>query len=326
VVACQWDLRKTSASNAGFLLPVNPVKAHEHCIGQEATEQLDYEPGRFLRRRLIRKKYVHRTNKDQVPVIAALPDCLLERGLPAPGLLAHVLISKYCDHLPLYRQGQIFRQRQHVELPRQTLARWVELAAEWLKPIYKQIRTGVLADGYVQMDETPIRYLEPGNGKTSQGYLCTGSRPGGDVFYHWETSRAAACLHKIIPVDFTGTVQCDGYSGYRSFATESERKSDARGLLSSRAPIYEALPESPRTAGWLLRQIQYLYRVEAQLRGSHAGPKVREAVRAHQSRPIVERLHRAFTRLKAVGRHLPQSLVGRAIRLCLRPVARWKSI
>ena len=92
------------------------------------------------------------------------------------------------------------------------------LAADWLKPIYEHIRTGVMAGGYVQVDETPIDYLEPGNGKTKQGYLWTGSRPGGDVFYRWETSRAAACLDNVIPVNFSGTLQCDGYSAYRTFA------------------------------------------------------------------------------------------------------------
>ena len=134
-----------------------------------------------------------------MPIIAPLPDCLQERGLAAPGLLAQGLVSKYCDHLPLYRQEQIFTQRHKINLPRQTLARWVELAAEWLKPIYENIRTGVMAGGYVQVDETPVNYLEPGNGKTKQGYLWTGSRPGGDVFFRWETSRSAACLDNIIP-------------------------------------------------------------------------------------------------------------------------------
>ena len=155
-----------------------PVKAQPdawRCIGQEVSEQLDYEPARFLRRRLIRRKYVHRTHRDAAPVIAALPERLLDRGLPAPGLLAHILVSKYCDHLPLYRQEQIFLRRHQVHLPRQTLARWVGLAAEWLKPIYEQIRTGVLAGGYVQVDETPIRYLEPGYGRARHGYLWTGS-------------------------------------------------------------------------------------------------------------------------------------------------------
>ena len=173
--------------------PVKQQPEQWRCIGQEVSEQLDFEPARFLRRRIIRKKYVHRTEVDAVPVIAPLPERLLDRSLPAPGLLAHILVAKYCDHLPLYRQEQIYAQRHQVQLPRQTLARWVELAADWLKPIYEQIRTGVMAGGYVQVYETPIDYLEPGNGKTRQGYLWTGSRPQADVFFHWETSRATAC-------------------------------------------------------------------------------------------------------------------------------------
>jgi len=135
-------------------------------IGQEISEQLDYEPGRFLRRRVVRRKYVHKTNLDCAPVIAPLPGRLLDRSLPTPGLLVHIVVGKYCDHLPLYRQEQIYQQRHGVHLPRQSLTRWVELASQWLKPIYEQIRTGVMGGGYVQVDETPVDYLEPGNGKT----------------------------------------------------------------------------------------------------------------------------------------------------------------
>ena len=142
--------------------PVKVAPEKWRCIGQEVSEQLDYEPARFLRRRTIRKKYVSRVDLDLAPVIAPLPECLQERGVAAPGLLAQVLVSKYCDHLPLYRQEQIFLRRHQVHLPRQTLARWVALAADWLKPIYEQIRTGVMAGGYVQVDETPVNYLEPG--------------------------------------------------------------------------------------------------------------------------------------------------------------------
>ena len=80
----------------------------------------------------------HRTDMDLAPVIAPLPERLQERSIAAPGLLAQLLVSKYCDHLPLYRQEQIFLRRHQVHLPRQTLARWVELAADWLKPIYEQ--------------------------------------------------------------------------------------------------------------------------------------------------------------------------------------------
>jgi len=294
-----------------------PVKAQPENwrqIGQEVTEQLDYEPGRFLKRRTVRRTYVHRTEPDSAPVTAPLPPCLQERGLAAPGLLAHVLVSKYCDHLPLYRQEQIYAQRHGLNLPRQTLARWVELAADWLSPIYEQIRTGVLAGGYVQIDETPIEYLEPGYGKTKQGYLWTVCRPGKDVFYWWNTSRAAACLDVIVPVDFKGTVQCDGYAAYPCFAEGRDGAIILAGCWAHvRRGFYEAREQSPKVSGWFLRQIQNLYRIESALRDKKAGPALREAVRAYQSRPIVERIGRALVRFKTIGRFLPKSLMGEAI-------------
>ncbi len=133
-------------------------------IGAEVSEQLDYEPARFFRRLLVRRKYVQREDPLRPPVIAPLPPVLQERGLPAPGLLAAIIVGKYCDHLPLYRQEAVFASRHRVELPRATLARWMGLAADWLQPIYQSIRAGVMAKGYVQVDETPIRYLSPGHG------------------------------------------------------------------------------------------------------------------------------------------------------------------
>jgi transposase len=312
------------------VLDPEPVKAQPEqwrCIGQEISEQLDYEPGRFLRRRVVRRKYVHQTNPDRAPLIAPLPERLLDRSLPAPGLLAHIVVGKYCDHLPLYRQEQIYQQRHGVHLPRQSLTRWVELASQWLKPIYEQIRTGVMGGGYVQVDETPVDYLEPGHGKTRQGYLWTCSRPGGDVFYRWETSRAAACLDNIIPVDFNGTVQCDGYSAYRAFANGRNGAIELAGCWAHvRRKFHEALEQSPKTAGWILRQIQHLYRVEARLRESRdggTGPELRAAVRTHESKLIVERLERALVRLKRSGRYLPQSLFSIAIDYAL---GQWRTL
>jgi transposase len=294
--------------------PVQQQPQAWRCIGQEVSEQLDYEPGRFLRRRTIRKKYVHRTERDRAPLIAPLPERLADRSLPAPGLLAHILVSKYSDHLPLYRQEQIFARRHDVHLPRQTLCRWVELAADWLKPIYEAIRTGVLGGGYVQLDETPIRYLAPGHGQTKLGYLWTAHRPRGDVVYHWETSRAAACLENVLSVDFTGTIQCDGYAAYGAFADGRPKPITLAGCWAhARRKFHDALEQSPRTAGWLLRQIQHLYCIEAHLREEHAGPRLREATRAWQSRPIFKRIHQALQLLKASHRHLPQSLLGQAI-------------
>jgi hypothetical protein len=190
----------------------------------------------------------------------------------------------------------------------------MELAADWLKPIYEAIRTGVMAGGYVQVDETPINYLDPGNGKTRQGYLWTGNKPGGDVFFHWATSRAAACLGNIIPVNFNGTLQCDGYSAYRAFATERKGAVTLAGCWAHvRRKFYESLESAPRTAGWIMRQLQHLYAIESRLRETKAGPKLRQALRAAESRRIVERLERVLLRLKSSGKHLPQSPLGTAI-------------
>jgi len=286
-------------------------------IGQEVSEQLDYEPARFLRRRIVRRKYVHAADSDRAPVIAPLPEKLQERGVAGPGLLAFLLVSKYCDHLPLYRQEQIFAQRYKINLPRQTLARWVELCAEWLKPIYEQIRTGVMAGGYVQVDETPVAYLAPGHGQTKQGYLWTCNRPGGDVFFHWETSRAADCLKNLLGSSFHGVIQCDGYSAYRAYAARTLNITLSGCWSHVRRKFYDAREQSPGRAGWILRQIQHLYRIESLLREQKAGPALREAVRTHQSRPIVARIKNAILRFKASKLHLPRSLLGEAISYAL---------
>jgi hypothetical protein len=103
-----------------------------------------------------------------------------------------------------------------VWLPRQAMAEWMGLAAEWLAPIYREIKKGVFARGSVQVDETPIRYLAPGNGSAKHGYLWTCAMPRGGVVFHWETSRASACLENIFPGDFEGTIQCDGYEPMNS--------------------------------------------------------------------------------------------------------------
>jgi transposase len=283
-------------------------------IGEEVSERLDYEPARFLRRRTVRPKYVQRGVLDAVPIVAPLPDSLLAGSLVSPGLLAQIVVSKYCDHVPLYRQESIYWSRHQVWLPRQTMAEWVELAADWLKPIYQQIQQGILSQGYVQVDETPIRYLAPGHGRTKLGYLWTCGVPRGDVLFHWETSRAASCLENIIPVDFNGTIQCDGYEAYDCLARRRGDKILLAGCLAHvRRKFYEARETAPKAAGFILRHFQNLYALEAQLRKARAGPKLRQAERTSLSRPVLARLHRALVRLKIKRRYLPRSLMGKAI-------------
>jgi transposase len=216
------------------------------CIGQEVSEQLDYEPARFLRRRLVRRKWVKRQEAHLPPVIAPLPPVLQERCVAAPGLLAQIITAKFCDHLPHYRQEQIYARGHGVVLPRQTMVRWMAMAAQWCELVYQEMRTGVMAGGYVQIDETPIRYLSPGNGKCELGYLWTARRPGAGVFYQWHASRAAACLESLVPQEFAGTVQSDGYAAYPAMARQREgRVTLAACWAHVRRKFFEAREQAP---------------------------------------------------------------------------------
>lgn len=302
------------------ILDPDPVKACPEawrCIGEEVSEQLDYEPGRFLRRRLIRRKYVRRADPQQAPIIAPLPARLQERSIAAPGLLAHVAASKFCDHLPLYRQEQIFDTRYDVVLARQTLARWMWVVADWLQLVYQAMKVEMLSGGYLQVDETPIKYLEPGTGKAQQGYLWTYHVPGGDTIFDWQSSRAHACLEQIIPEEFTGVTQCDGYGAYRSFAAKRPGITLAGCWAHVRRKFFEARQSTGSDAERILHAIQKLYRIEAHLRESEASPERRREVRQVQSQPIVLSIHERLTHLVRQRAHLPQSAFGKAARYTL---------
>lgn len=287
-------------------------------IGEEVSEQLDYRPARFFRRRTVRPKYVRKGDMERPPVIAPLPPSLQDACLAAPGLIAAVIVSKYCDHLPLYRQEQIYRTRHGVELPRQTLWRWMSLAAFWLRPLYDKIKTTVLDGHCVQVDETPVEYLSPGHGSTMLGYFWAMHRPRGDTFFSWHPGRAATCLDDIIPDDWYGLMQTDGYAAYRAFVRERAERTDAVIVLAgclahARRGFKEALDQAKTACGFILRQMQHLYKIEAQLREQKAGPALRHAVRAAQSRPVMERIHRWCLHLQNTRRHLPQSNMGKAL-------------
>lgn len=304
------------------ILEPEPVKACPEAwrrIGEEISEELDYEPGRFFKRRMVRPKYVRIADGEPAPIVAPLPENLLERGMLAPGLLAHIVIGKYADHLPLYRQEQIYRQRHGVGLSRQTMANGVALVADWLRPVVEAMAAEQFTDGYVQLDETPIDYLAPGTGKTAQGYLWTSHRPGGDTVYHWHPGRGHRCLENIVPHDFRGTIQCDAYGAYRTYARKHEAIDLAGCWAHARRKFHEAFVqgEAKMRSAWILHQIGQLYEIERDLRESRAGPRLREAERRSRSRPILERLHRSFLRLQNSRHHLPKSLLGKALAYAL---------
>ena len=285
-------------------------------ISEERTSQLDWVAPKIIRRVFIRPRYV----KAERFALAALPPQPVEQGMVGPGLLTQILVSKYEYHQPLYRQEKMFRQQFGVELSRKTMGCWVEQAAELLKPVYRAIREDLLAGSYLQADETPIRYLDPDvKGKSQQGYLWAYSRPGGDVVFEWQVSRAREWPEKFLK-SFRGKLQSDGYAAYESLAKERDDLILVGCWAHTRRAFHEALTES-KLAAWFVRQIGLLYGVEKELRRKKAGPRLRAAVRSWQSRPVLQRLRRAMELVRR--RTLPQGLLGQAIDYALK---RWEAL
>ncbi len=278
-------------------------------IGREVSRQLDYQPGKFFWLETVRPKYVRVDQPQQPPVVAPAPE--RASGMAAPGLLAFLLVSKFADALPFYRQETIFRQRHQVFITRQQMVQWMKQGTWLLEGIYRCIKAQLQASRYVQLDETPVDYLDPGQGRCSQGYLWTAHVPGQCVIFEWHASRAARCLDSLLGPQFQGKLQCDGYSAYPAFARTKAGVELFGCWAHARRGIFEAQDQDPRITGWLLGQISRLFEWEAQARAAALGPRARQAQRASHHRMVLDRLHRALLKLRA--RYLPQSKLGQAI-------------
>jgi transposase len=285
-------------------------------IGAEVSRRLDYQPGKFFWQETIRPKYVRLGQRELPPVVAPALEAVAEHSLAAPGLLAQLLVGKYCDHLPFYRQEQIFWQRHGVFIARQQMVQWTAQSVRLLSGITDCLKDQLRQSGYVQVDETPVRYQDPNlPGRCGQGYLWVGLVPGQCVVYEWHASRAARCLDSLLGEDFAGKLQCDGYSAYPAFAKEKDDLTLFGCWTHARRGFFEAKEQAPQVAGWILKQIGRLYRWEEELRQSRAGPVQRQVKRSSHHRMVVERLHRALNKLQP--RYLPQSLMGQAISYAL---------
>lgn len=282
-------------------------------IGEEVVEELDVIPLQFFKRRIIRPKYVRIDDRMKPPVIAPAPKRIIENSYASSGLLVSIVLAKYCDHLPLYRQASILKSRFNVDLSRQTMSDWMYRLAQMLAMIYEAIRDEIRTERYLQIDETPVHYQNPGNGTCSQGYLWPYHAPGKAVFFEWHTSRSSECLDKTLK-GFRGIVQSDGYSAYGSYLKRhpSAEIDLAACWAHARRKFHEARNESPFSAR-MLQEIQELYKIEADLR---TDPTLdRRSVRQEKSLPI---LHRIGLQLQAdQSKHLPKSQTGKAINYTL---------
>lgn len=313
---------------------IKPQEVLDHpdqwrCIGEEISSYLDFEPGHFFQRQVIRPKYVCINDPERAPIIAPLPNRWIDRCIAAPGLQAHITIGKFVDHLPFYRQEQIFKTRYGVEIPRNTMARWIDFVADSLKMIYLCMAEELFSGDYLQVDETPIKYLQPGSGKAQQGYFWAYSNPKGDVIFDWQTSRGHECLLEMLTKPnpkkngepyiwvYDGLIQCDGYIVYKTLTKKLQGIQLVGCWAHVRRKFENALVHFPKEAGWIIRQIQLIYAIERRLREKKAGPRLRESVRASESRPIFERIKKALLIYKARASILPAGSLGKAVAYAL---------
>jgi transposase len=293
-----------------------------HVIGEDVAERLDIVPATFRVLVTRRPRYGCRACESAIVQAPALPR-IVDGGIPTEALVAHVLVAKYADHLPLYRQAQIYA-RQGVHLDRSTLADWVGRAAWWLTPLRDHLFDQLKHSAKLFADETTAPVLDPGRGRTKIGQLwayARDDRPWGGadppaVAYLYAPDRKAARPIEHL-AGFTGTLQVDGYGGYAALA----RRGDVQLAFCwahVRRPFYELADTSP-VAAEALACIATLYAIDAELRGQ--SPEQRRTARQEKSRPIVNELRRFLdAKLAQLSR---KSTLAEAIRYAL---TRWEGL
>jgi len=259
-------------------------------LGEDVSEILEYVPASFKVIRHVRPKLCC-TGCDTI-VQAPAPSRPIERGLAGPGLLAHVLTAKYCDHLPLYRQHEIYA-REGVDVDDSTLADWVGQSSRLLQPLLEALRSYVLDCGKLHADDTPVPVLAPGNNKTKTGRLWTyvrDDRPAGDtaaaaVWFAYSPDRKGEHPQQHLR-DFSGILQADGYAGFNQLY-ESGRIQEAACWAHVRRKFYDLMEahHSP-IATEAVERIAALYRIEDDVRGRP--PDERQQLRNLRSRPLIE--------------------------------------
>jgi transposase len=293
-----------------------------HVIGEDTSEMLDIVPAQLRVRVIRRPRYGCRACEAAV-VQAPAPERPITGGMATEALLAHVLVAKFGDHLPLYRQAAIFA-RQGVELDRSTLCDWVGRACWWLEPLWRLLRRHVMSSTRIFADDTRLPVLDPGRGRTKTGRLWGyaiddrpwgGSTPPAVVYLYAEDRKGEHPAAHL--AGFTGVLQVDGYAGFKGLL-ENRPPGEVRLAFCwahCRRRFYEfhQATGSP-LAEEALRRIGELYAIEAEVRGRPA--EERRTVRQERSRPIVDALHAWLTvQLERVS---GKSGLAEAIRYALR--------
>src|SRR4051794_29436724 len=288
-------------------------------IGEEVREQLEYVPASLIVIEHVRPKYACTGCAAHVVMADRLPEPI-EKGLPGPGLMAHIITNKYADHLPLYRQEGIL-ERHGVELSRSTMCDWMAVAAELLQPIVTLMMTKVLQSQVVRNDDTPVKVQDhAGKGiKTGRLWDSLGDHYHPYIVYTYTPDRSGAGPAAIFQ-GYEGCLQADAYSAYDALFT-SGTIIEVGCMMHARRKFYEARTSDPPRAHQALAWIRLLYDVEREAKETHeafgyeAFVAARHALRGERSRPIFQQLHDWLE--AEAPKVLPKSPIGEAIQYAL---------
>jgi len=304
------------------------------CIGKEVTDQLELVPAKLFIKRYIRPKYIKPQDKESLTfkgVIADLPVFPIEKGIAGPGLLAQIMIDKFVDHLPIYRQIQRFK-REDIKISSSTINGWQEAVCNLLQPLYENLKHRVLSQGYLQVDETPIQVLDKNKrGKTHPS--AAKGLPTARRGYHWvyyshlektvlfdyRNGRSREGPSKLLK-DFRGYLQTDGYKVYDSFG---DRKSITllNCMAHARRGFEKALDYDKPKAQYAMGMFQKLYDIERKAREENMSPEQRHALRLDQALPVLNELGKWIVETYKTA--LPKSAMGKATAYC---IPRWDNL
>lgn len=287
-------------------------------IGEEITEELDYEPGRLFVRRYIRPKYVSGDN--QKILIAPMVDRPLPRAIAGAGLLTQIVIDKYMDHLPLNRQMERLK-REGITLPYSTLTDWVSATCRLLEPLYEALKKEVAGSDYLHVDETPVKVLDKDKkGTTHRGYFWVYHNSLADlVLFDYQMGRGREGPEGMLE-GFKGYLQSDGYSAYEIFSGREGVKL-LHCMAHARRKFFEAQNNDAERARYVLTRMQLLYDIERRCRQQQLSEQQVYELRQKEAVPVLEALGEWMK--KACTEVLPKSAMGQALAYS---ITRWKEL
>ena len=287
------------------------------CIGTETTDQLEYRPAGYYIRRYIRPKYapkkdVQAQQETTKIIIAPLPEFLIPKGIAGPGLVASVLVDKYADHLPLYRQLQRFK-RENIPIAASTLEGWTRQGLQALDTLYHHLLKHTRAKGYLQADESPIKVQDKDKkGSCHQGYYWVYHCPlDGTVLFDYQPGRGSGAAAHVLE-GFKGFLQSDGYAVYDKIGMREE-VTHVGCWAHARREFHNALLNDKDRASIALGFIQSLYKVEADAREAKMSAAQRKELRLERSLPVLNAFGKWLADELKTGNILPKSAIGKAI-------------